>query len=482
MSTITAPTYDPTTTAQALAQKATASVQQQITDQTTAATATNKALSTLGSAISAFQASLGVLTGTGKSMLAQGVTLSNTSVGSATATPSAAAGSYNLFVKQVASASQVSYTVSGNAPRGGKLTIMLSPPAAATTPPTAAQPVQPPVGKFSVDLGAAADSDGDGYLSVREIAAAINTDPSNSGRVSAGVVTLNGTTQLVLTSAQTGVANTVWLDSTAVNDSGLAGSLTFDKRVVTAEARDAVVLFGGTDSSTGTEIRQASNVFSNIDGVALTVTSAQNSTDKPLTMTVARNSSGTQANVQSFVDAYNKLKSAIDALVTPGDPNSGKSAGAFASDAGVRTLQSRLVSMLRTSASPSLANYGITAARDGTLALDSTKLSKQLALNPTGLDQLIGSASVASPKGIAGSLNTYLNQWSNSTSGQIKQRTDATTRLQADLTKRQSTLDAQYNTAYDRYLKQFTELQTLQSTMNSNVSMFDALFSNDKSN
>jgi flagellar hook-associated protein 2 len=38
-----------------------------------------------------------------------------------------------------------------------------------------------------------------------------------------------------------------------------------------------------------------------------------------------------------------------------------------------------------------------------------------------------------------------------------------------------------YNSAYARYLKQYTDLQALQSTMNSNLSMFDALFGNDKS-
>jgi flagellar hook-associated protein 2 len=136
---------------------------------------------------------------------------------------------------------------------------------------------------------------------------------------------------------------------------------------------------------------------------------------------------------------------------------------------------------VRPNGTLSLAAYGITANRDGTLALDSTRLTKQLASNPNGLDQLIGSSSISSPTGIAGSLNTYLNLWSNSTTGQIQQRTDANTKLQSDLSKRQTDLSAQYDSAYQRYLKQFTELQTLQSAMNSNLSMFDAMFGNEKS-
>jgi flagellar hook-associated protein 2 len=137
--------------------------------------------------------------------------------------------------------------------------------------------------------------------------------------------------------------------------------------------------------------------------------------------------------------------------------------------------------MVRSTGTSSLASYGIVATRDGTLSLDSTRLTKQLNANPNGLDELIGSASTSSPTGIAGSLNTYLNLWSNSATGQLKQRTDAVTKLQSTLTQRQSDLDAQFDSAYSRYLKQFTELQTLQSTMNSNVSLFDAIFSSDKS-
>jgi flagellar hook-associated protein 2 len=233
----------------------------------------------------------------------------------------------------------------------------------------------------------------------------------------------------------------------------------------------------------GAKITQSSNTFTNIDGVSFTVGGVPAAGKNPVTLTVANDTTGTTANAQAFVDAYNKLKSTIDKMLAPGNPAGNQSAGAFAADSGVKALQTRLVDLLRpTVGGLSLASYGITAARDGTLTLDSARLTKQLANNPTGLDQLIGSASKSNPKGIAGALNTYLNQWSDVTTGQIKQRTSAADKLQTDLTKRQTNLDAQYDAAYQRYLKQFSDLQALQSTMNGNVSMFDALFSNDKSN
>jgi flagellar hook-associated protein 2 len=486
MSSITAPAYDPTSTATAMAQKSTAAAQQILTGQTSTASATAKALASLSSAISAFQTSLSSLTGLGKTMLAQTATLSNTSVGTATAKPTAAAGSYNVFVKQIATAGQVAYNIGANAPFGGQLTVSLAPPAPPpappATPPAAPSPVSPPTASFTVNLDAAADTDKDGNLSAREIAAAINSEPTNAGQVSAGVVTLNGIPQLVLTSKNTGVANNVWLDQSAVTDPTLAGSLGLDKRIVNAQAQDAIVQFGASSSTTGTAVTQASNTFTNIDGVSMTFTHAQAATDNPITLQVAGDSSGTASNVQAFVDAYNKLKTTIDAMIAPGNSANNQAAGAFAHDAGIKALQGSLVSMLRSTGTSSLASYGIIGTRDGTLSVDSARLNKQLSVSPTGLDALIGSASTTSPSGVAGSLNTYLNVWSNSTNGQLKQRADATTKLQSTLTQRQSDLDAQYNSAYDRYLKQFTELQTLQSSMNSNVSMFDALFGSDKSN
>jgi flagellar hook-associated protein 2 len=470
MSAITAPTYDPTSTATALAQKATAALQDILTNQTKTAGTTSTALSKLSSALSAFQSSLASLTGIGKSMLAQSATLSDSAIGTATAQPMAAGGSYSLFVQQLATASQVSYNnLADGRAAGGSLTVKLSDETAgATTPPIT----------FAVDLSAAsADTDKDGKLSIREVAAAINRSSGNNGLVSAGVVTIGTESRLVLTSKNTGVANTVSLDASGVSDASLKAGL--GVRSVVTTAQDAIVLLGGKAS--GTAVKQASNTFTNIDGVSMTFTRAQAPTDNDITLNVASNTSGTVANVQAFVDAYNKLKSAVDGMVDPGDPGNAQAAGAFAHDAGIKALQSRLVNLVRSAGTSSLASYGILATREGTLSLDSTRLTKQLGINPNGLDQLIGSASASNPTGVAGALNTYLNQWSNSATGQVKQRTDAITKLQSTLTQRQSDLDAQYDAAYKRYLKQFTELQTLQSAMSSNVSLFDALFSNDKS-
>jgi flagellar hook-associated protein 2 len=467
---ITAPTYDPTSTAKALADKYVEGAQTQLTNQTTTANNTAKALTTLSSAISAFQTSLAGMTGIGHSMLAQSATLSDTTIGTATASATAPAGSYSLFVQQVATSSQVSYdSLSDGSQLGGQLTINLADEGAGTN-----------TANFTVQLNATTDTDGDGKLSVRELAAAINNASGNVGKVSAGVITVGGTPRLVLTSKNTGVANTVSVDGSLATDAGLQTG--FTSRTIMTAAQDAVVYLGDPANPATARIQQASNTFTNIDGVSFTATHAQAPGATPITLTVAGNTSATTANVQAFVDAYNKLKSAIDGLVNAGDPKNNVAAGAFAHDSGVMALRNRIVDLLRPTGVLSLASYGITAARDGTLSLDSARLQKQLAVNPTGLDTLIGSASTSAPTGVAGSLNTYLNQWSNLTTGQIQQRTDANSKLQSSLTQRQTDLDAKYDAAYQRYLKQYTALQTLQATMQNNSSMFSSLFSSSSSN
>lgn len=446
-------TYDPTSTAQALAEAFTSGRQTILTRQTTQATATEKGLSTLGTALNTFQSALASLTGLNKTISANSAVFSDTSIASATATATAASGTYSFFVEQVASAHKVSYGGMSDFAGGGSLTL-----GAGTN-------------SFNIDLGTKTT------WTVRDLAAAINGATDNTSISAAVVATSATTSELVLTSKTTGLANKITLTTTGASaglTSKVGAGVTPNQL---APALDAVVRVG---SSSGTPITQASNTFNVIDGVTMTIAKAQAAGSAPVTVTVASDASKTTANAQAFVDAYNKLKSAIDGLVSPGDPASGGAAGAFAGDSGVRALRDRLVSMLRNTGATTLANFGITANREGTLSLDSTRLTKALAADPTGLDTLIGSSSATAPTGIAGQLDSYLKLWTNSANGQIGSRKDAVSKLQDELADRQTALDKQYDGAYARYLKQFTQLQSVQSNMSYNTSLFDALFSSAK--
>lgn len=458
---ITSPVYDPVPTATNLADKYVAPRQQILTTQLAAATAAERGLTEMNSALLAFQTSLTALTGASKTVFAQSAVFGDTTIGSATASSKAAAGTYAFFVKQIATASQVSFTgLSDSADAAGTLKLNLGGALA-----------------FEVDL-TAANTDG-GALSTRELAAAINGAAGNGGKVTASIVTTGGTAELVLTARDTGLNSAITLDTSGITGTSSLADANADpaRRRVLVEARDAEIRVGAEN---GTAITQASNTFTAVDGVSMTFTKAQATGAAPVTLTVSADTKTTTANVQAFVDAYNKLKTTLNKLTASGDAAKGVAGGTFAHDSGVRALNDRIGSLLRPANGDSLAAYGIISTRSGTLELNAARLTSQLAVNPTGLDALIGAPSSSTPTGIAGALDNYLKTWSSSVDGQIKQRREQTTSQQSRLSDRQASLDGQHEAAYQRYLRQFTQLQTMQSVMNNNVSLFDALFGNDK--
>lgn len=467
-SVITAPQYDPITTAEKLATKAVATQKADLIAKNTLANNTATALGNLKTAISAFQTAMTAMT-TSKSVLSQAATFSNTAYGTATAGIKATPGSYSFFVEQLASASQTSY--------GGLSTINV-----ADGTGNLKVKIGDGVGDNTLDIDlAAADKDGDGKLTPQEMAAAINGNSKNNARVTASIINIGNQAQLVLTSNVTGVENAVTLDANSVANATLKTALTDSANIKTmVAAKDAVVWLGAQGS--GTKITQASNTFTNVPDVKMTFTKAMTAGDNPVTVTVGTDNSGTIANVQAFVDAYNKLKSLMDGMASPGDPAKNVAAGIFAHDSGLNSLRTSMGDALRlTVDGVSLVSYGITAQRDGSISLNSAKLTAKLADNPGGLDKLFGNNSLSAPAGVLGSLDKVLAQWGNVTKGQITQRLAANDKLQKNLSTSMDRLSAQYDTAYKRYLDQFTRLQILQEQMQKNADMFDAMFGNNKS-
>ncbi|WP_426338375.1 flagellar filament capping protein FliD [Pseudoduganella sp. S-14] len=454
------PTYDPKSTAAQLAQMYIQGRQSMLDSQSATATAIDKALTKLSSALGTFRSALSSSTTSG-SVVANKASFSS-DVGTASASATATAGTYQFYVEQLATVGQVSYSgvtdsnVVGAA--AGTLAVKLADGSS-----------------FTVNL-ANGDKDLNNVLSAKEIAAAINLEATNNSRVTASTLTVNGQTRLVLTSNLTGQANGVaGIDVSALGDANLQTQLGDANRVLQA-GTDAVVWVGAPGGDPSNKITQASNTFSVVDGVSMTFTKAQTG-GVPVTLSVARDSSTTATNVQNFVDQWNKMLAALGELTAAGDVAKGSSSGIYASDAGIASLKSRMQSLLRTSVGGvSLVNYGVTAQRDGTLALDKTRLDKTLATNPTGLDAILGKAGTT-PTGVLGNLDTLVASWTKAGTGQLATRKDANAKLQTQLAARQAVLETQYDNAYKRYLAQFTQLQSLQSQMSGTSSMFEAMFS-----
>lgn len=468
MATSATTAIDPATAATAYTKKYTDDKQALITLQTKRAAETAKALTTLSTAITTYQDSLAAIS-TQKTMLAQTALFSDSTLGSASAGVNAVSGTYSFFVEAVATNHQVSLSGLG-----------------ANTTPTAGQGnlkiTLANNSTFTVDLSTA-DKDNIGGVSVKEIAAAINAEPHNNSMVTASVITIAGVEQLVLTSGTSGDEGAITLDASNITDPSLQSFLAAPPKTMVG-AQDAVIWLGAKPSDpldTSNRIKQSSNVFTAVDGVTMTFTKAQAPGATPMTLTVATDDTATTANVQSFVDSYNKLKAVLDKLTDPGDPQSGVDPGAFSADSGVRVLRDQITRTLRESNVGTLATYGITAQKDGTLGLNATRLASALKANPAGLDAAIGSSADGKSSGVAGKLDTYLDRWSKASNGNLANRKADSDKAQEVLTKRQSKFEDDYVSLYNRYLKQFTTLQVLQSQMAQNTSLFDALFGSDSS-
>ena len=132
----------------------------------------------------------------------------------------------------------------------------------------------------------------------------------------------------------------------------------------------------------GLAITSDSNTVNNaIAGVKLNLTGTGAST-----LTVAQDNTSIASNVQSFVTAYNTLQASVSAMAAPG--GTAGAAGPLAGQFNVQQVQTQLrralgASMVDASgANATLADIGITFQKDGTLALDNTKLNQVLTTKP----------------------------------------------------------------------------------------------------
>lgn len=454
-----ASTIDPTSLAQQLAQAHTSPAQKLLTGDKQLASAKSAALTKLKSALQVFNGVMAALSDK-KGVTSKSATLSDPTVATASAKPTAGPATYSFFVEKVGTAHQVAFEDLPAVPvaTGGPLTVNLANGE-----------------NFTVDL-AAADANMDGSISQEEIGRAINLAGGNAGKVTASVVKSGLQTHLILTSTQTGVGGQITLDASAMPNGALKDEFSAAPKEMVA-AQDAVLWLG--NQGTGVRIQQGSNTFTDLDGVSLTVTKAMAGGAPSVTLTVGDDTAATAANMQSFVDAFNTLKKTLDEL-TSIDRTTG-AASIFASDAGVRNLRNRLNSLVRQDfGGVRVMDFGVGTTKEGLLTLDKVKLDKAVALRGSDLNTVLGSQSLASPSGLLGELDLALDKWTDTTTGQIKTRQDAFHALDLAFTKRQEKLDKSYDLMYARYLNQFTQLQALQERMAGVGDMFENMFASKK--
>lgn len=375
------------------------------------------ALSSLRSSLTTFKSAITKLNSSTTSMLTNSATMSQEGYVTATVGTTAQAGSYDFLVEQLASKQQVAVQGLVDGSLSGTLTLKGQ----------------------AFELG--------GYATLDEAAKAINA--ADLG-VQATLVRSNGEVSLVMTSAETGLANAF--------DMTLAGNAAATSTTLSTAA-DARIRMGGSFGAGGIELTSSSNTFDNvIDGVSLSVNKVHTAGDAALTLTIDQDKAGTQAKAQTFVDAFNTLMSSFDSLTASGGESSKR--GALAGDSSIRSIESRLNGLLRTDfGGTSLINFGISADRNGKLTIDSKRFEAAVARNPEGFEALF-----TGKDNLLDSIDKTVASYTSSTNGMLKNRMDTLDMSLRRIDEQFENLQQQYDTHYSRYLKQFTSMmQTMQS-------------------
>lgn len=214
--------------------------------------------------------------------------------------------------------------------------------------------------------------------------------------VSDGSATPN---HLVLTSTKTGAASSMKISVAGtgggVADADVASLLSHDPAgtqglTQTAAAQSTLLNVNGIGITSET-----SNVPDAIEGITLTI-----GTVGKANLVVSQDTGSVKNGVAAFVKAYNDLNKAIKG-VTSYDPET-KKGGALLGDSTVQTLQTQLRKQLTqgitglTGDFKSLSQVGISFQKDGTLALDNSKLDKAIKTNfkdVAGVFAAVGKAS-----------------------------------------------------------------------------------------
>lgn len=360
--------------------------------------------------------------------------LSDTNVGTVTASTGAVAGSYNLNVTQLAQAQKITSGVLSSTLDTGTLTI-----------------------DFGSVSGGVFTADSDRQVSIN-ITSETNTPEGlrnaiNQANIGVSATIVNGTDgpQLVLTGSEGG--------DKAFKLSGISG-LTYDPGPKTGdfsnnqEAQNAAFTVDGIAATSN-----SNTVTGVIDGVTLNLAKTGSTT-----LTVKQdNTTKLKSALESFVSAYN---SAVTSMSSLGAYNSEtKVAGALQGNRILREAQNTLSNLAFNTTSTTngvtqkLSDLGITfKGSDGTLSLDSTKLEAALTKDPNAVADLVSkvgksfSDSIDRITGLGGSIDISKTSMNKS----IKFLED-----------RQEALELRLVSIEARYRKQFSALDTLMTNMSS---------------
>ncbi|HJK98635.1 MAG TPA: flagellar filament capping protein FliD [Polyangiaceae bacterium LLY-WYZ-14_1] len=320
-------------------------------------------------------------------------------------------------------------------------------------------------GSFTIQVGSedAVTIDVDGADTLESVISKIN---ESGASITAGLL-FDGTSYRVqIAGTKTGAANAI-----TFSEAGTSLGLTAPGNQIQA-AQDAVLT---VDTFT---ITRPDNVVSGaIPGVSLEL---RDETAGPVEIRVERDGDTLRGNVQSFVDAYNKVAETINAeFVFTGEA---RTEGSLAGDSTLRQIQSRLRSTAGQAvaglnpAFSTLASVGIRVTSTGTLELDGAALDEALATDPEAVSQLFvgdGSGSV----GIMAQLDEAVRQMTDPDTGLIGQRLDGFDDRVQDLDGQIERMELRVEGFEEDLRLEFAALEQLVSSLQSQQAQLGAILS-----
>jgi flagellar hook-associated protein 2 len=407
------------------------------------------ALGKVESALREFRTAVNAMNSSDSNIIKNSATVSQDGYFSASANASAMTGSYQIFVEQIATAHQLSTGMPAD----------LDPTTEIPTTGTLEFTVDGQT--MTLDLSTV-DTDADGKATISDLVSAINNDPDNPG-VNATLVRSNGQTHFMLSSEETGVANQINVTASGTGATWFEDAFTNTTNI--SVAKDAVIWLGA--EGTGLKLENSSNTFTGvIDGVDITVSKAQTSGEAPIGLNIGPDDEATKEQINNFVDAYNNLMSTIDSYTGTGGED--ESRGVLASDPTLRSIESQLNSLVRNEyEGMRLSEVGITIDRKGKMSLDSTKFSEAQSNNSVALEAMFNGEG-----NLLDSIDTMAEPFLKSSSGLFSTRKDTLQQNISRIDDKQVSLERKYDMSYDRYLKQFTQMNILMTQMNQTMGMF----------
>lgn len=431
--------FDPQTVSQQLAMASISAQQSQLKNQQNRVSAQQKALITLKTALTDFQSALKGFSVSGSSggMVKNSATASQEGYVTLSASSSAKKGLYNINVQQTASADQKAFERLSDADIA-----------------SASGNMKISIGDKEVDIDMSTVS------SLAGLRDKINAESGNSG-ATASLVKQNGQNILMISSDKTGAENAVTLSA---DDAALHNQLTTQATQIST-AKDAVITMG---EGAMTFTSSTNDFKDTIPGVSLTV--IRTTTEgEPLIINIDNDTTGTREQADKFVEAWNSLRTRLNELTKSGNSDGSITRGALAGDSGISALETKLNELLRSEFNGAkLSEFGITSDKSGQLKLDGKLFEEAMKEKPGAFNALFDGTSGLLKRVEKEALDSLLS----GTKGTLKQRQEGLDRKSEQLTRKESQIQTRYETAFNRYVKEFTNMKTIIAQMNQTMGQF----------